>query len=167
MATHAVIAKALGVSQPTVSKYVKQGCPTDSVEAAEAWFAARGGCGGSRGGKPNSEQLAKRKALQLALDSGLSIDEAVEKAKAVRDPHEKKKDLEAIKLQLQIYQMQGRLVERSQIEEEFRAWVQKLVGILESWPPKVSQKIVGQTERQVYEILAAAVRQLREDLACA
>lgn len=39
--TQAALARALGVTAPAIVKWKRQGMPTDSIEAAQAWRAAR------------------------------------------------------------------------------------------------------------------------------
>lgn len=39
--TQAALARALGVTAPAIVKWRRQGMPTDSIEAAQAWRAAR------------------------------------------------------------------------------------------------------------------------------
>ena len=50
------IAARFGVTKQAVNKFIQQGMPIDSIEAAEAWYMSRGA---SRGGTPEGLRTDK------------------------------------------------------------------------------------------------------------
>jgi len=130
------IARALGVSGGRVSQLKGQGMPTDSVDAAKAWYAEH----------VDQKYSPKPPARTTADETDIF------ESRAKRERHE------ADIAEMRSLEMAGRLVDADRVRRLFADAGAAIRLSLERLPDKLAPRLVAETdERAIHQLISAEI----------
>lgn len=172
--TQKELAEALGISQAAVSKLVRRGMPSDTVERASRWRRRHLQTGRMKGvrrdAKPSTQPSPDDTAAQQpAAPEDLDLfdandDEGEAEVQEYRGARDRKEHYQAQMARLAYEKETGQLLRTADVVEVIAASATTLRTSLEALPLQLAPALVGLSESRIQAGLASEIERILENL---
>jgi len=167
------LAEALGISQAAVSKLVKRGMPSDTVERASRWRRRHLQTGRMKGVRRDTQTSSPAAPAIIAaqqpttpedLDPFDQDEDDGDEVQRYRDARDKKEHYQAEMARLAYEKETGALLRTEDVLSVVTAAATSLRASLEALPLQLAHELVGRSESRIQAELASEIERVLQNL---